>query len=359
VKSFYLMSSVIVIGALAACSYTSAQVAPLANAERPGAARYAARGHGWILPGAKKMELLYVSDNTGGQLLIFSFPKAELVGGVTLPSGGPVGLCSDSAGDVFVPTLGTYSQSNVYEYAHGGTQPVETLMDPGEAIGCAVDPKTGNLAVTNYLSTGGSQPHYGDVAIFEGAQGTPTTYFDSQITNYLGCAYDDSGDLFVDGSDAPATVGELPYGAGEFRNVTLTENIGPYSMQWYRSALVASGVTQSKIGPQPIYQIRISGSSGIVSGPTLLRSAHNLNPFRYVQFWSEGKTIVGPDRGRTGVAWTDLLNFWRSTGGSPKESVRRPNGALNLWGVTLSAAASLSALDVHIKQLDSSEAASR
>lgn len=149
-KTFCTIVFAAAIIALAGCSSNPAQVAPPVNAAQNHAAQYQTNSRGWMLSRAQNMNLLYVSDQDApGKLLAFSYPQGELVGEVTVPSDYPGGLCSDSVGDVFVTTFGPYSQSYVYEYAHGGTEPIATLVDPGDSNGCAIDPKTGNLAVTN------------------------------------------------------------------------------------------------------------------------------------------------------------------------------------------------------------------
>ncbi|MFZ0574284.1 MAG: hypothetical protein WA428_01430 [Candidatus Cybelea sp.] len=311
--------------------------APGAMAQTSALATQADRGKSWMLPDAKSFDLLYVSDDD--ELLVFSYPKGKLVGEINTPSGDLAGLCSDSAGDVFVPTAGSVSQSYIYEYAHGGTQPIATLTDPGEANGCAVDPKTGNLAVANASSVGGSKDYYGDVAIFPNGEGTPSTYFDSAISSYDYCAYDSGGNLYVSAHDGPPDIiGELPSGSGSFSNITLTEDIGPVSMQWVGSSLVVSSFAnvQSKFGPQPIYEISVSGSTGVVSGPVLLHSPHDKNPYQPVQFWLQGDTMIGPDRVRGG---NGLVNFWHyPAGGWPEKIIRRPGHAIGLYGVTMSKA---------------------
>ena len=328
--------------ALTGCSTAPTQVAlPITDAAKNRLVlANQMQSHGWMLPSAKSMNLLYVSNNGDpGRLLVFSYPMGELVGEVAVPSEYPVGLCSDAAGNVFVPTAGSVSQSYIYEYAHGGTQPIATLSDPGYANGCALDPVSGNLAVTNYLSTGGSQTSYGDVAIFPHAEGTPSTYFDPEISFYNYCAYDGSGNLYVDGYDTYAsmsTIGELPSGSGIFSNITLTKSIRPFSMQWVGSSLLVSSLTdvQSKHGPQPIYGIRVSGNSGVVTGPVLLHSPRNLNPYQPVQFWLLGHTLIGPDRVRGG---NGLVNFWHyPAGGWPKKIIHRPGHASGFFGVTMS-----------------------
>jgi hypothetical protein len=195
---------------------------------------------------------------------------------------------------------------------------------------------TGNLAVTNYLSTGGSQKYYGDVAIFFNAEGTASTYFDPEISSYDYCAYDGDGNLYVDGYASTATIGELPSGSGNFTNITLTEDIEPLSMQWTGSSLLVSSLThvQSKHGPQPIYGIEVSGSTGVVTGPLLLHSRHDMNPYGAVQFWLEGHTLIGPDHDRDGDGF---LNFWHyPRGGWPKKIIHHPGHAFFLYGVTMS-----------------------
>jgi hypothetical protein len=326
---------------LAGCGGSQPPIgAPGAMPQTSAIARHVERGKSWMLPGAKITDLLYVSNSLGtGGLLVFSYPKGELVGEVAVPSEDPVGLCSDGAGNVFATTAGLVSQSYIYEYAHAGTKPIATLTDPGEANGCAIDPVTGNLAVTNVSSVGGSMGSYGDVAIFPHAEGKPSTYYDASITSYDYCAYDGKGNLYVDGHGAftsTATIGELPSGSGVFSDITLTEDIEPISMQWTGGSLLVSSLThvQSKHGPQPIYEIRVSGSSGVVSGPLLLHSPRDVNPYGPVQFWLQGHTLIGPDRNRGG---NGLLNFWHyPAGGWPKKIIRRPGHAFGLYGVTMS-----------------------
>ena len=94
-----------------------------------------ARAHGrrsWIIPKATSGNLVYASNSDseyGPAVYVYSYPKGELVGKLTDFASGyyPQGLCADSSGDVFVTTnQGTKnpSQSNIYEYAHGGTSPI-------------------------------------------------------------------------------------------------------------------------------------------------------------------------------------------------------------------------------------------
>ena len=107
------------------------------------------------------------------------------------------GDCVDNAGNVFVVNFGTSSGGggDVVEYAHGGTTPIKTLTYPNAYLnGCAVDPTTGNLAVTDYRPSNGNRGK-GGVLIYPSASGTPTKYVDPGMADYGYCAYDSAGNL--------------------------------------------------------------------------------------------------------------------------------------------------------------------
>lgn len=102
--------------------------------------------HGtWMAPDAKKVKnLLYVADEGGNDVLVYSYPAGKLTGTLT-GFETPSGICSNKAGDVFVLNGGG---TTVEVYAHGGTSPIRTLNLPGyPELNCTVDPKTGNLAL--------------------------------------------------------------------------------------------------------------------------------------------------------------------------------------------------------------------
>ena len=218
----------LVAGLFAGCSTTTTRVAlPLTHAAgNPLVLGNQTPSHGWMLPAAKSMDLLYVSNHN--QLLAFSYPKGKLVGEITVASGDFFGLCSDSTGDVFVTSQGSGFQSYIYEYAHGGIKPFATLSDPGDPLGCAFDPTTGNVAVTNISAD--DPPYYrGDVVVFPDGQGPPTQYSDSNVGSFLYCSYDATGDLFADG-DGYLT--ELSAGGQSLNDITLGQRIDPSSIQW-------------------------------------------------------------------------------------------------------------------------------
>ncbi len=132
---------------------------------------------------ASSQNLLYVSSPHLGNVYVYNYSKGKLVGTLT-GLFEPLGECVDKSGNVFVVTqVSTPSSgSNVYEYAHGGSSPITVLSEPGYAEGCAIDPKTGNLAVANIDDANNPYYNAGDVAIYTSAQGDPTMYYTSQFS---------------------------------------------------------------------------------------------------------------------------------------------------------------------------------
>jgi hypothetical protein len=225
----------------------------------------------WIAPDAKRHDLLYLGDEEADAVYVYSWPGLKLKG--TLSGlDAPNGLCADAAGDVFVTNE---DKSQILEYAHGGTSPINTLSDSGEyPVGCSVDPSTGNLAVTNIDTLRGGT---GDVAIYPDASGTPTTYTAPNFYYYFFCGYDSDGDLFVDGTSTGSTFefAELPSGGTSFETIALDQPIDfPGGVEW-DGRYVAIGDQE-----QPyIYEFAISGSSGTKVGSTPLYDTDDVSQF--------------------------------------------------------------------------------
>jgi hypothetical protein len=234
---------------------------------------------------AMKGDLLYLSDG-GGYVYVYSYPKGELVGtltGLNLPQGE----CVDKAGDVFITNT---NLSQILEYAHGGTEPIATLSDPGEyPVGCAIDPTTGNLAVTN-LSAYGSGPT-NSVSIYKGATGRPQMFTDPDIYFMFFCGYDKKGNLFVDGQHFGGgghgfQLAELRAGSSTFVNIAVPVVVDfPGAVQW-EGTYVAIGDQQADV----IYHVRVVGVTGSIVGETVLSGGLDV-----VQFWIQGKRVIGPD----------------------------------------------------------------
>lgn len=211
---------------------------------------------------------LYVADSGNAAVYVYkNFPDIKKHNARVIRDLGPVGLCSDKDGNVFVTGVRS-GEAAILEYAHGGTTPIATLADsPSTApAGCAVDQTNENLAVANEASYGWGSS--GNVLVFKGAKGTPATYTSSTMTEPVWCAYDNAGNLYVvgvNGASGGVVYAILRKGSTELVNLNIsglqTNLIG--GIAWDGKYLAVPGsVTGSDL--LQIYQIQISGSSGTI-----------------------------------------------------------------------------------------------
>jgi hypothetical protein len=263
-----------------------------------------------MAPNTTSQDLLYVTGACGG-ICVFSYPGGTLVGELS-DSNDPLRECVDKSGDVFVIDFGGEGGSaGIVEYAHGGTSPIATLSDPGYYPGaCSIDPTTGNLAVTSAPVNGNT----GIVAIYTDAQGDATDYVDPKIYFMGSCAYDDKGDLFVDGQyDHKGTfaLDEVPKGSTNFETVKLQQKpSSPLDLQWAGKyiALAASNTV--------IDHVIVKDSKGTVVGTTLLNGPVSDTD---AQFWIQGGTIIEPYYTGTGP---EEVGFWKyPTGGRVRKNI--------------------------------------
>lgn len=271
-----------------------------------------------IAPDAKNQNLIYVADANAVTVSVYSW-YGKLLGTLT-GFGKPVGLCSDTNGDVYVADV---NDADIVEYAHNGALPIKTLSDAGQdPSSCAVDPKTGNLAVTNILTaTGGA----GNVAIYKRAKGAPKIYSDLEIHNAYMCGYDDNGNLFVDGFGTSGLFkfGELPAGQTTMKNITVNRSIEfPGAVQW-DGKYVAVGD-----GASEIYQVLVSGTKGKVQGSTQLQGE-----MFEIEFWIQGGRVVATNENSGGSGDVGIWKY--PAGGAATKmfgSFQKP------YGITISVA---------------------
>ncbi|MGC9991157.1 MAG: hypothetical protein ABSD52_02000 [Candidatus Cybelea sp.] len=238
--------------------------------EPPIAAR-AELGTLWMAPGTNTKDLLYV---TNGTVSVYSYPQGELEGQLTGFSDA-VGDCTDSNGNVYITD---YTADTVAEYAHGGTRSIRTLSVPGSgALACAVDPSSGDLAVTTAGNASGTGAN---VAIFRKAKGKPKTYTYRAILGYSFCAYDNAGNLFVDGTPAQGygydyELAELPRLGKSFTPVNLDNGISwAADLQWNGHYLAVGQPVDPNIS-----RYTISAGYGTFVGSTELAGAYDATQF--------------------------------------------------------------------------------
>lgn len=282
------------------------------------------RAQSWVSPDAvDRTQLLYVTDPTVGDVYILSLPTGKLVGKLT-GFDQPLSDCVDQKGDVFV----TIAQSaQIRAFKHGARQPYDVLDDHGYyPLGCSVDPTTGNLAVANIDSDGNGSNTPGNIAIYSSGKGKPKFYSAPNIYQYGWCAYDNKGNLFVDGtshhSNAPEFA-ELPAHRKNVERISLDTDIGGYEAVQWDGSNVAVGAGQSAA----VYQFRISGRRGRAVGSTLLKGEQSLLAL-WIHTASKGQTLYASvfehSIGEVGV-------YRYPSGG---KSVSNFYAVVDPWGVT-------------------------
>lgn len=259
-----------------------------------------------MLPEAEQQpSLLYISNSGAANVTVYTYLNGGgllLVGTLTGFS-LPTGMCSDDAGNVWIPDYGTGA---IYEYQHGGTGPIATIKQhTGLPFDCAVDPKTGSLAVADQHPNGHFQS-YSDVVVFPKGSKKGTDYYPSTgFSQVFFVAYDNTSNLYADGtpclpygcssrgfSGGPPALFELSRGGSEFTQLTLggaTLN-QPSAIDWVKPILLLGDQNFQNQGTNGAYKVFVSGSTATVVG-TL--------PFNGTQqtygFWRRAGRVIVPD----------------------------------------------------------------
>lgn len=315
-------------GAIAVClAGCGPNLTPVAQdafrlALQPSKPQYVDRSPSVVLPGTQNQNLLYVSIDGFDDVFMYSYlgGPIKLVGKLTGLS-EPAGLCADKNGDIFVAN---YGDGDIVEYAHAGTKPIATLQDPDyKPIACAVDPTTGNLAVTASAASSSG----GAISIYQGARGTPKQYADGQLQfpEFLG--YDGAGNLFADGfhyyyrSSGCCFVfsfDELAKGAHKFNHVKIDRYVDYAGAVAWDGKYVALGSSNDTID-----RLKITASGATVAGTIKLGAAHEI-----VQFWLQGGRVIGVDGGYAAA------DFWHYPAGGRR--FRTISGLYEPFGVAVS-----------------------
>ncbi len=257
---------------LAGCAAATTALAPPAtdlNATQPSAA-------------AAQAALLYVSDWDTNDVFVYNFATHAAVGQLT-GLRRPSGQCVDASHNVWITEL---QGLDVVEYAHGGKAPIKRLKTGGYPIGCAIDAATGDLAVANLYTKNGP----GSLQIWKNAAGTPATFTSSTLHDLWPPAYDDKGDVFVEGqfvSGAGYGVSELPRGGKTLRSESLkgaTIHFAGAAL-WDGAHIGLTDQSSASGDTTVVYRTDFVGAVGSVVGRT-----HLLDPSCHA-----GTDVVVPD----------------------------------------------------------------
>jgi hypothetical protein len=245
----------------------------------------------------------------GGRGYMYTYPGGQFIR--TIGAAGN-GYCNGGpSGDAWIASGG----QQVYQIEPDGSigTIIQDLYQP--TWGCAVDRKTGTLAVTS---------RNGQVALFAGAHGDGTPYTTGLGAAYY-CTYDSNDDLFVDGTlrGSSGAVAELPSGGKTFQLIQLNKPIdGFWAIQW-DGKFLAVEATQGA-GKITIYRFSVAGSIGKVVATTHLLTQYKLSSRESAEFWIRGTRILEGTNNQ-GTFYDSYLQFWRyPAGGNPIKTVEVP-----------------------------------
>jgi hypothetical protein len=213
-----------------------------------------------------KQALLYVTEASLGDVLVYRYDDGTGIDRIGQLTGFvyPAAPCTDKAGDVFIPDE---EAAHVVEYAHGATSPERVYQDPKAfPIACAVDPKSGDLAIVNFKTYGGDA----NVVVIEPRAANVMSYTDANFATGASASYDDSGDLFVNGLDGQSAyeLDELTAGGTQLTSVEIrgaTMHI-PGRLQWTGAHLLAGDQSYRGQDTSGAYRLMVSGTSATVDG---------------------------------------------------------------------------------------------
>ena len=275
-RHFVVPALALTVALVSACGGVA--VAPATGTQQSVAARYAAvtsQSGSWMSPAAAKAQsLLYVSDLSQNVVNVYSYDDGknmELMGSLAIPS--PTGVCTDRDGHVWV---GTLHPREVHEFDRGGTTQIFLIKlgFGGEPAGCAVDPKSGDLALAVLKSDVKGAGHYGGVDVFHkgfntgGFYTVPGGFYSIEFP-----AWDNSRHLFVAGQPCeysylcyyiPATAPglfKLDKNATQFVRVDLGRVTldTPTGLAWINPSLLLAESNQNGSGVAVGYKFVVTG----------------------------------------------------------------------------------------------------
>jgi len=305
----------VAVAMLAGCGGSQPPIgAQRAVPQIPAIANHAERGGPWMLRGATSQYLLYVTNYS--TVWVYTYPQLKHV--MTLKGFYSASAeCTDAAGNVYVTNEKPVA---IYEYQHGGTKRIKTFrLKRGGADGCAIDPTSGDLAVSGNGST---------VTIFEPGGSKQHTINDPAMFYNIYCTYDTNGDLFVDGlanATGKTRLAELRQGTKSFVAISsdtalaLTDNI-----QWDGTYLTALYYIH---GHHKQYKPFIAQLSVKQSKATKV-AAHSLDApaYRILQYYISGGTLFVPNwYYEQGKELTNVLVYKYPSGGAPTTSFSKVN----------------------------------
>jgi hypothetical protein len=230
----------------------------------------------------------WISDAVDDAVQIFTFPSGTYLGAAPQPPEGfsePQGMCSDKNGNVFIANT---EHRTIDEYAANGTF-TRALPDPNALpASCAIDPKSGTLAVSNIFSYS-YRP--GGISLYKNASGKPRQLTDPNMAEvYFIAYYGRTGKLYYSGFNNSFDAVINSYVNGTFKTVALNGVTldFPGAVAWANTTKSLIIFGQGSAGGA-LYHVRADGK---VTGWTALCGSSYCGP---AQVTVSGKYFVAPD----------------------------------------------------------------
>jgi hypothetical protein len=261
-----------IIFAMAGCGGSPSSFAP--TSVRDGRTPARAQTTSWVSPeAAKSPSLLYVANEDAVSMYAYSNGVAGKLMGEILDITDVQGMCTDKSGDVWV-TQG--DPHVVTEYAHGSKTPLTIITRAkGFAVGCAVNPKNGDLAVSYNHPNAKGGFSYNLVYIYSHAD--PHDFEEYSETAYISygyfLAYDDAGNLYLDGAcqyydcyPDLSLLFVLHPGASEFTNVPIdgAQIRSGRGLSWIKPTLLIGAYSDEPGGTSVGYKLLVTKSGATV-----------------------------------------------------------------------------------------------
>lgn len=270
----------------------------------------------WISPAAAGApRLFFASDSGTNSVYVYRLPGFALVGTLTGFS-EPQGECSDNKGNIFIANTGT---SQVYQYSRTGTLLATYSDSLGYPVGCAWDPATGNLAVTDIFDF--AYPYSGDVLIYTSPSSTPTQLRNPAQYYYYFAGYDTSGNLWVDGRDASGAFILSYCGASSCSTINLSGGTiyFPGAVQWdgVRSTWVVFDQLCNNGNNACSYPVSGSGALGTPTMYNNYNGGGDCDLIQAVIAANQRRYVAGGDYEYCGAASSTFDRWAYPAGGTP------------------------------------------
>ncbi|MBV9154722.1 MAG: hypothetical protein JO097_00535 [Acidobacteriaceae bacterium] len=269
----------------------------------------------WISPDAKHEHLLlFASDSGLDEVDIYSLPSFKLRGQLT-GFNNPQGMCSDAAGNVYVTQT---NNTEIDKYSHAGKLLARIPDNYGFPVGCAVDPATGNLAVTDLVNDG-SGP--GEVEVFSSPSSQPRILTNPNQYFYYFAGYGPDSRLLVSGMNASGIYMLSRCGASSCSTINLRGGTlyYPGAVQW-ESTQGGWVVFDQMCDDKPAacsYRVSAKGVLGAASTYSNYEGGNDCDLIQGEIATDHHQYVVGGDYEYCGAAPSTLNRWSYSAGGKP------------------------------------------